>query len=268
MKTILWLGAALGLIGLEGCRAVPTEADDPAAYELPQETDIGVVSEATNFTMESTTVWVYIQEKYDFNGDGAVSPEEYKRSHDAFVRLDRNRDGVVTADDFQRAGRMATMVTRMTLIRYFQTDSNPRDLHLAELEARFDAHDKDGDGEFSREEYGKAITSVLPGGPGGPRPMPAGMNVYATMLEITDEDGNGSLSKAELVAFFRLHDNGSGVWALRDRQRRPRSSRPDGAASGTTAPDFTLRDPKGRSPVTLSAHQGKKPVALIFGSYT
>ena len=37
---------------------------------------------------------------------------------------------------------------------------------------------------------------------------------------------------------------------------------------GDDAPDFTLADPTGKREVTLSSFQGKKPVVLIFGSYT
>ncbi len=37
---------------------------------------------------------------------------------------------------------------------------------------------------------------------------------------------------------------------------------------GDVAPDFELRDVSGDNPVRLSDYIGKKPVALIFGSYT
>ena len=38
--------------------------------------------------------------------------------------------------------------------------------------------------------------------------------------------------------------------------------------AGDLAPDFTLSDISGTESVTLSDLRGKKPVALIFGSYT
>jgi thiol-disulfide isomerase/thioredoxin len=38
--------------------------------------------------------------------------------------------------------------------------------------------------------------------------------------------------------------------------------------AGAPAPDFTLRSPDGEQAVTLSDFKGKKPVVLIFGSYT
>ena len=38
--------------------------------------------------------------------------------------------------------------------------------------------------------------------------------------------------------------------------------------AGDMAPDFTLYDVDGQNPVTLSSFRGKKPVALVFGSFT
>jgi peroxiredoxin len=38
--------------------------------------------------------------------------------------------------------------------------------------------------------------------------------------------------------------------------------------AGDLAPDFTLYDIEGKNSVTLSSFRGKKPVALVFGSYT
>jgi len=38
--------------------------------------------------------------------------------------------------------------------------------------------------------------------------------------------------------------------------------------AGDLAPDFTLTDVSGTESVTLSEFWGKKPVALVFGSFT
>ncbi len=37
---------------------------------------------------------------------------------------------------------------------------------------------------------------------------------------------------------------------------------------GDMAPDFTLSDVNGENPITLSEHFGRRPVALVFGSFT
>jgi len=38
--------------------------------------------------------------------------------------------------------------------------------------------------------------------------------------------------------------------------------------AGDVAPDFTLYDISGTESITLSDFRGKKPVALVFGSFT
>jgi len=49
----------------------------------------------------------------------------------------------------------------------------------------------------------------------------------------------------------------------------PRMRRaPDKLKEGDAAFDFSLRSLTTKKKVRLSSHQGKKPVALIFGSYT
>jgi len=37
---------------------------------------------------------------------------------------------------------------------------------------------------------------------------------------------------------------------------------------GDAAPDFELRDAGGENPLSLSDFKGKRPVALVFGSFT
>lgn len=50
------------------------------------------------------------------------------------------------------------------------------------------------------------------------------------------------------------------AWQLLYDQKAPKV--------GDPAPDFELRDINGESPIRLSSFQGKKPVILIFGSFT
>ena len=53
------------------------------------------------------------------------------------------------------------------------------------------------------------------------------------------------------------------------RNTRPGDLRmPDRIAAGDEAPDFTLQSPDGKREITLSSFRNKKPVALVFGSYT
>jgi hypothetical protein len=48
----------------------------------------------------------------------------------------------------------------------------------------------------------------------------------------------------------------------------PGERHPDTLKVGDPAPDFTLADPVGKQQIKLSSFQGKKPVVLIFGSFT
>jgi len=50
------------------------------------------------------------------------------------------------------------------------------------------------------------------------------------------------------------------AWQKRHNKLAPRV--------GDPAPDFTLSDIRGENSIRLSDYQGKKPVALIFGSFT
>ncbi len=54
------------------------------------------------------------------------------------------------------------------------------------------------------------------------------------------------------------------------RQRKDWQERYDALApkAGDVATDFELSDVNGENPIRLADFQGKKPVALIFGSYT
>ena len=59
---------------------------------------------------------------------------------------------------------------------------------------------------------------------------------------------------------FIKHRNAAMAW-----QRKYDLSAPK---VGDVAPDFELRDSNGENPVRLSDFKGKKPVALVFGSFT
>ena len=43
---------------------------------------------------------------------------------------------------------------------------------------------------------------------------------------------------------------------------------PDKVKEGEAAPDFTLKSPDEKTSFTLSAFKDKKPVVLVFGSFT
>ena len=62
---------------------------------------------------------------------------------------------------------------------------------------------------------------------------------------------------------IKTHVNGFREGLAWHREHDPRAPR-----AGDLAPDFELGDARGASTVRLSQYRGKKPVALVFGSFT
>ena len=54
------------------------------------------------------TVWELLEQKYDANKDGQISPKEHGRGEKAFGNLDRDGDGVITKKDTEAGGRRSS----------------------------------------------------------------------------------------------------------------------------------------------------------------
>ena len=65
-------------------------------------------SATTGSTIGPTTesAWEYLAKRYDTDGDGKISREEYTRTDEHFVRLDRDKNGVIEAADMKLRTRM------------------------------------------------------------------------------------------------------------------------------------------------------------------
>jgi len=106
--------------------------------------------------------------------------------------------------------------------------------------------------------------------------------VLSVLLAGNDANKDGKIDAQEWKRgeerFRRLDKNSDGVidrtdfidtaTPRRERNRRAQMRRPDPPKVGAMAPDFTLLQKDGKSKATLSSFRGKRPVALIFGSYT
>jgi AhpC/TSA family/EF hand len=126
--------------------------------------------------------------------------------------------------------------------------------HSAKVAAALERFDKNKDGSLDRSE------------------VPEGM---ARRFKEMDSDRDGKLSPRELEA-GRPGRRRPGGPTTRPGDRpgeiitpAARSERhPDTLKVGDLAPDFTLPDTTGTKEVTLSGFRGKRPVVLIFASYT
>ncbi|MCP3903626.1 MAG: hypothetical protein GY715_08320 [Planctomycetes bacterium] len=281
-----------GVLWLGGCETTPATTE-PAATEPASQPSNRAATGAEapmDVTGELDSTWVYLERKYDTDGDGAIALAEYDRDGGRFDRLDRDGDGMVTEDDFGRSDRsgggggapspamMRPMRTQMVVIRYFQDDDDET-LSLEELERSidaYDAYDANGDDAIDAAEFADAAPERRNQDPPSRRQlmMMSGMQPYEALVEGVDDDDDGRLGTDEMVAFFHERDDGDLVWRQHGSARRGGGQAAgggramSGVPAGEMAPDFMLAPPEGGRPVTLSSFRGNLPVSLIFGSYT
>jgi len=108
-------------------------------------------------------------------------------------------------------------------------------------------HDKNGDGKVTEREYSRG----------------------KERFQRLDTDGNKKITSADFIKSSRKGDrNGRRRGNKRRNRRLERAIQARAPKQGDAAPDFTLKHLDGKSKVRLSSFRGKRPVALIFGSYT
>jgi len=105
-----------------------------------------------------------------------------------------------------------------------------------------------------------------------------GANIVRLLIRLLDLDNDGKLSGGEYMRFFADADQNKDGFLTQEEMMELVSKRwqemfgqsqeTDGPNVGQEAPDFTLRTLDGEGTVTLSQFRGKKPVVLVFGSYT
>ena len=76
------------------------------------------------------------------------------------------------------------------------------------------------------------------------------------------------LQPPERFGQFMKHMPAAVVWGALPAERMWLWARRGDIEEGAPAPDFTLSSHDRARRVTLSSHQGDRPVVLVFGSYT
>jgi Ca2+-binding EF-hand superfamily protein len=93
----------------------------------------------------------FIKEQ-DLDGDGKVSKEEFQRGRDAeFARMDRNRDGVLSHDEY--VGDYRERLERELAQRPEKDRAEERTRQLRQAEVRFGVLDSDKSGSISPAEF-------------------------------------------------------------------------------------------------------------------
>ena len=177
--------------------------------------------------------WEAAKSTFDKDGDGSISRTEFAGQDRDFARLDRDRDGVLTAPDFDFSPHALTPSPGMMLFYMADADGNGK-VTRDEFEGIFDALDGDRLGFLSQDELRRVFTP-----PARPKSPPS-----------SKPDGP---SKLVLVKGLFRQEIGS---------LQP------GPKLDDLAPDFTLRTVDGKEEVTLSKKVGPKPVVLVFGNFT
>lgn len=186
--------------------------------------------------------WGWLTARFDRDRDGAVSADELKGSARLFRALDRDGDGSVTREDLDWSPRS----------RYLQARAQAR--------GRFAQMDRNGNGRVTLKEWDRAfeqaakgktfltqddIAALLYPSPAPPRPRPAAAGGKPA----------GPEGPSRLTLLKGLFTGEIGSYT-------------EGPGVGQEAPAFTLETHDKSKRISLADYRGKKPVVLIFGSFT
>jgi Ca2+-binding EF-hand superfamily protein len=186
---------------------------------------------------QSRYSWDWLAARYDADHDGTITREEFlgdqKGPAELFDRLDRDGDGVLTAEDFDWSNNSEFLKQARPIGKWFR------------------AVDANSNGRISQQEWQNSFTKAAKG------------KEY-----LTPEDLRLMLQPPEKKDDKKSDDDPSPLILLKGFATGELGSIHEGPLIGEKAPDFTLRTQDGNDEFRLSQFRGKKPVVLIFGSFT
>jgi len=177
--------------------------------------------------------WDWLAERYDADHDGSITREEFKGPAELFDRLDRDGDGVLTAEDFNWSSNSEFLKQARPIGKWFR------------------AVDTNSNGRISQQEWQNFFAKAAKG------------KEY-----LTPEDLRPMLQPPEKKDDKKSDEEPSPLILVKGFATGELGSYHEGPAIGDKAPEFALRTQDGSGEFRLSQFQGKKPVVLIFGSFT
>jgi Ca2+-binding EF-hand superfamily protein len=173
--------------------------------------------------------------RFDLNKDGLLTADELKGSAPLFRALDRDGDEAVTSEDFDWSAGS----------RYLQGRAQAR--------GRFAAMDQNGNGRVTWEEWEKAFTRATKG------------KSYITQDDLADLLYPTPPTKGPKAV---APEGPSRATLLKGLFSGEIGSASEGPRLGQNAPEFSLETHDKARRISLADYRGKKPVVLIFGSFT
>ena len=237
----LFLVAAISLCSGPPAESAPRETPRPGvSTATPPEWVIRIVDILTGDPMnpassplslsKSRFGWKWLAARHAIGVGDSIRRDRFRGPKEIFERLDRNGDGVLDASDFD------------------WSDRAPFVQQQAQATALFNRLNTDGDGEVSAQEW-RAVFDRFAGFDRGLSAEDLRQALFA---------GKGGMTVARPQRYQRLLGFLSGELG----------SFGEGPNPGQPAPDFALRTQDGNRTLHLADFRGRKPVVLVFGSFT
>jgi hypothetical protein len=174
--------------------------------------------------------WKWLANKHGIKPSEAIPRDKFQGPEALFARLDRDKDGVLRADDFDWSER-SPYVMQSSMLNYW-----------------FRSLNKSSDGQLTREQWLKFFDEAA----GGKDHLTPEM--FREALMAGPPAGGTSQGPTQEMLLRGLFSGELG-------------SLLEGPAIGERAPDFRLRTPDGTKEIGLADLLGK-PIVLVFGSFT
>jgi hypothetical protein len=177
--------------------------------------------------------WKWLAARYNKNGDGKITEDEFAGPPELFERLDRDHDGKITAADFD------------------WTERSPYVRQLMQASGMLRALGSDNGGKITPEEWERTFRRLSKG-----KGFITPEDLRDLMSPPPPEPSRGAppAEPDKLVLLKGLVDGDLG-------------SPFPGPQVGQRAPDFRLKTHDGTREISLAELRGK-PVVLVFGSFT
>ncbi len=196
---------------------------------------------------------------------GGVNAQEDAGSEKANPSRDNTDESARPAQRQRPDASGARRINPMAKLFELMDSNGDGDISAAEMDGFIAKVDTDGDGRVNDEELRarmRVILSTLRPGSSSGRPGGSGGRSRGGRQRRSADDPRVSKETVEAATALRKATHSG-------RLPEPGAAAPDFSLSlleGSAKPDFVKPDGDGK--VSLSAHKEKKPVVLIFGSYT